>query len=270
MSAPYYQDDLVTLYCGDNRDILPRLGQYDACVTDPPYGETSLPWDRWPTGWPALVAAHTRSMWVWGSLRMFLRNGADLTGAGWRLSHDAIGEYEIDTMVWEKGNGSSNATDRLRRVHEIAAHWYQGPWRDIHHVVPRGPSTADTIEPIGKILRRRAAGIAHQGDSKPGHYVDDGLRLTRSVLKAKNMRGKAIHPTEKPVEVLTPLIEYATPPGGTVLDPFAGSCSTLHAARLLGRRAVGIEADEAMCEKAARRLMAAVDLLNPAERSTHA
>jgi site-specific DNA-methyltransferase (adenine-specific) len=68
------------------------------------------------------------------------------------------------------------------------------------------------------------------------------------------MRGKAIHATEKPVEILAPLIEYSVPPGGVVLDPFAGSGSTLLTARQLDRRAVGIEANEEYCERAAERL----------------
>jgi site-specific DNA-methyltransferase (adenine-specific) len=65
---------------------------------------------------------------------------------------------------------------------------------------------------------------------------------------------RAINETEKPTELLEPLISYACPPGGTVLDPFAGSCSTGVAARALGCKAVLIERREDQCEKAAKRL----------------
>jgi hypothetical protein len=61
-----------------------------------------------------------------------------------------------------------------------------------------------------------------------------------------------IHPTEKPVSLLSYLISKLAPT--SVLDPFAGSGSTLHAARDLGIPAVGIESDERYCEAIARRL----------------
>ncbi|MGH9291585.1 MAG: DNA methyltransferase [Acidimicrobiales bacterium] len=62
------------------------------------------------------------------------------------------------------------------------------------------------------------------------------------------------HRLAKPLQLTTTLVE-AAPSDSLVLDPFSGSGTTLVAAKQLGRRAVGIEIDEASCEVAARRLM---------------
>ncbi len=55
--------------------------------------------------------------------------------------------------------------------------------------------------------------------------------------------GNKLHPTEKPLSALLPLVETFSTQGGLVLDPFSGSGSTLHAAKVLGRRYLGIELD---------------------------
>ena len=66
--------------------------------------------------------------------------------------------------------------------------------------------------------------------------------------------GNKLHPTQKPLAVLLPLIETFSPQSGTVLDPFAGSGSTLMAAKSLGRAYIGIELDAKYHGLAKRRL----------------
>jgi DNA modification methylase len=60
--------------------------------------------------------------------------------------------------------------------------------------------------------------------------------------------GNGIHPTQKAVSVLKPLIESFSHPGDLVLDPFAGSGSTLLAAAQSGRRYLGIELEARYCQ----------------------
>lgn len=244
---PYFSDGTVTLYLGDMREVLPALAagglQADCIVTDPPYGETTLAWDRWPDGWPGVAAQASRSLWCFGSMRMFGEHWAEFGAAGWKFSQD---------IVWEKPNGSMFTADRFKRVHEAAAHWYRGDWAGICHETPRSEIAYRTK---GNSGTGRGPRTQHTGAIASRAWEDDGTRLMRSVITAASMwRRGAIHPTEKPSGILTPLIGYACPAGGTVLDPFAGSGSTLDTARLSGRRAVGIEAREEYAEKAARRL----------------
>ncbi len=239
MSTPYWQDETCALHLGDCREILPALGvAADCIVADPPYGETSLPWDRWPEGWLDAAALTARSLWCFGSLRMYLDHHDDF--AGWNLSQD---------VIWEKHSGSGFHKDRFRRVHEQPTHWYQGTWAGIYHEAPTTPDKT----PRAMRSKRRPTQTGHL---ERGAYesTDGGPRLVRSVIYMRSMHGRALEPTEKPVGLLDPLIRYACPPGGLVVDPFAGSGATLDAARCAGRRAIGIELREEAIEKAARRL----------------
>jgi site-specific DNA-methyltransferase (adenine-specific) len=252
--TPYYADELVTLYLGDCREIVPALGlTADAIVTDPPYASTSLQWDRWPEGWLDLAAAVASSMWCFGSLRMFMERAADFAAAGWSLPSQDVasvddGDVPAD-LLWEKHNGSGFQADRFRRVHETVAHFYRGPWSSVYReavYVPgarkREVRTKSRPEHMGHITRT------------PYTTSDGGPKLATSIMRVRSEHGRAIHPTQKPLDVLVPLIRYACPLCGVVGDLFAGSGATLVAARACGRASWGIEADEKTCERAARRL----------------
>lgn len=236
---PYFQNDSVTIYHGDCREVLESI-EADSVVTDPPYGETSLQWDRWQTGWMELL--QPASMWCFGSIRMFMEHAVEF--AAWRLSQD---------VIWKKHNGSNFHADRFRRIHEHALHFYRGKWDDIFKDVQTTPDA------VAKAVRRKER-PAHTGDIENSTYVsnDGGPRMRTSIIEARNCHGYAVHPTQKPVAVLGPLIEYSCIEGGTVLDPFMGSGSTLVAARDLGRKAIGIEVSEEFCEAAVSRLRQSV------------
>lgn len=88
--------------------------------------------------------------------------------------------------------------------------------------------------------------------------ADGGPRLQRSVIDVRSCHGYAEHPTQKPVEIISPLIEYSCPENGIVLDPFMGSGTTLVAAKRSGRKGIGIEIEERYCEIAANRLRQSV------------
>jgi len=63
----------------------------------------------------------------------------------------------------------------------------------------------------------------------------------RSVQYVRSEHGSAEHPTQKPIAIVQPLLAYACPPGGVVLDPFAGSGTTAICARRARQRAIVVE-----------------------------
>lgn len=88
--------------------------------------------------------------------------------------------------------------------------------------------------------------LAKGRPEKPAEPIDDVRRWQYT--------GNVRHPTEKAVSNLQPLIESFSHPDDLVLDPFAGSGSTLVAAVLAGRRYLGIELEQHFCDVARERL----------------
>jgi len=245
----------MTILCGDCRILMPARGPFDLILADPPYGDTSLAWDRRVEGWLPLARHALKaggSIWVFGSLRSFMATAGAFADAGLRLAQD---------VVWEKQNGSSFHADRFKRVHELAVQFYPAgtAWRDIYNDVQTTPdATPRTV--------RRKQRPPHTGHIDAGFYVseDGGPRLMRSVIYARNAHGRAIHPTEKPTGLLEILIRTSCPPGGLVGDWFAGSGAAGEACRLSGRRYLGCEIDAEMAERARVRISGVLPFIDGA------
>lgn len=229
---------------------------FDCILADPPYGETSLRWDSWPVGWvseAARVLKPTGSMWCFGSFRMFLERRDEFTAAGLVISHE---------VVWEKHNGSGLFNDRFRRVHELAVHFYKARtgWAGVY----RQPQ--HTNDAIARTVRKKGRPAQWIGATAETVYrsEDGGPRLMRSVIFCRSEHGRALHPTQKPVGIIAPLLAYACPPGGTVLDPFGGAGSTGIAARMFGVSATLIELNPEYVEIARQRIADDAPLLGGA------
>jgi len=99
--------------------------------------------------------------------------------------------------------------------------------------------------------RHECAYLLAKGEpQEPPHPIDD-------VIQWSGYTGNKLHPSQKPLPVLLPLIKAFCPPNGTLLDPFAGSGSVLVAARQLGRQFIGIEIDAEHHRTATTRLQEA-------------
>jgi site-specific DNA-methyltransferase (adenine-specific) len=246
-----YDDGMVTLYHADcmapdhaaEDYLLGLVGDVDAVITDPPYGDTALAWDRTPDpAWLGVAGQVTRQLWCFGSLRFHMEQAPHFKAEGWRYGQE---------IVWEKHNGSGFHADRFKRVHELAVHWYRGDWASLYKDVPL---TQVYGGERGKVLPRSADRTQHTGSIGEHVYEYTEERIQRSVIAVRSEHGRAVHPTQKPLGILRPLIQFSVPAGGVVLDPFAGSGSTLVAARDMGRRAIGIEVREEYIEAAIQRL----------------
>ena len=122
--------------------------------------------------------------------------------------------------------------------------WTEAGFRSVGQILWRKPYVSSTWHT--QCCHESAWLLVKGRPAKPKAPVHDVLDWVYS--------GNRFHPTEKAVDILTPLIRAYSLPGATVLDPFSGSGSTSVAAALCGRNSIGIELEERYCSYARRRL----------------
>ena len=219
MTAPYWRDDHVTLYLGDCREITEWLTA-DVLVTDPPYGVHHSP--RGTRGSNAPV--------IPGEVRTGRASDRE-------LGPEHVAMRDTALTLWGARPAVVFGSWRAPRPRRTQARLI---WDKIHPGLGGVGPWRPTDEEIYLLGWPNPRGAAHEARG--------------TVISCPAPRGadRANHPTPKPVGLMETLI--AACPPGVVADPFAGSGSTLVAARNLGRKAIGIEINERYAEAAAKRL----------------
>jgi site-specific DNA-methyltransferase (adenine-specific) len=258
--TPYYESDVATLYLGDCRDIAPKLDEVACAVTSPPYAEQrakqygGIPEADYPgftAEWMSAVPlAPTGSVIL--NIRSHLRDGAVSPYVlKTRLALHEEGWVECEELIWLKpgAGGPFGSNYRPRRTWESLL-WLSRSGRPWVDVKANGTQmTRDT--PRRKTLK----GVGDYIHSLPTKAKGTPTRCADVVEVAPRANaGAEDHPAPYPPALAEWCVRLIGPPGGVVLDPFAGSGSTLVAAVALGRPAIGIEKEERFCEIAARRL----------------
>lgn len=233
---PYYDQDGITIYCGDCRDVLPTL-QVDLVLTDPPYGVTQQEWD---------TIESVRDVIASAPLAVFT-TGERLLAA---LIQELPKQYR-HVWVWDRVNHNTdflNAARRPMRSHELVAVFSIEAQYTFEPIKRPGYHKVRQTQPVSN-------GNGTYGDKKPeqGYGTVRTELHPRSIIEIAGSKSNTqCHPTEKPVALYEYLIQSY--PAEITVDPYMGSGTTLVAARNCGRRCVGIEREEKYCEIAVRRL----------------
>lgn len=237
---PYYEDDAVTIYHGDTLHVLADLDDHvDGLITDPPYSSGG---------------AHR-------SDRMTATTTKYVQSSTLAVRHEFSGDNRDQRSYLAWVSLWMSAALRLANPGAVACVFTD--WRQL-------PITTDAVQAGGWVWR----GIAVwdktlKARPAPGIFTSQAEYIVWGTAGMFNPRplGRQIpgvlpvpapptatrqHISQKPEAVMAWACDVVAD-GGTVLDPFMGSGSTLVAAKATGRRAIGIEVEERYCEIAAKR-----------------
>jgi len=148
-------------------------------------------------------------------------------------------------LVWEKMNavGFLSANKMPMRSHE-----------NIYVFAKKGATyyrkdiTGDFPQNYAKRSQgQKVYGVIPMPDVVPNN---EGRRCVKSVITIANKKGRGNHPTQKPADLYQWLIERYSKEGDTILDPTAGSFTSVFTAEKLKRKGIGIEKDEGFYNKA--------------------
>ena len=268
----------LTLRHGDCLEIMKSIPDksVDLIICDLPYGCLTAPRASKGPGWrkvesetgkkaPVERMSKDTCAWdikiplkpFWEQIRRIRRNDHSptihfcTTKFGYELIQSNPDEFRYD-LVWDKQRGVSflSANKMPMRSHEMI------------YVFSKAGAFYNRKDIEGEFKKASGGGgVSTQYGANRENWRKDntGKRCVLSVIQNGTSAKKGGHPTEKPCDLYRFLIDRYCPPGGTVLDPTAGSFNSVFTAYEMDRSAIGIEKDDKFYKKAEERM----DKLNP-------
>ena len=216
---PYYQDDSVTIYNADCREVLPTLDKVDLVLTDPPYG----------------IGLGTHSDATEN------RQGVGLKKQSYETYDDT--HENLKSIVIPAVRTALNISTR-GMVFAADTMMWDFPRPDAVTAVYMPSGQGRTCWGFNNLSHLMLYGIA----------PDLNLGAKNTALRSTAHAEPSEHPCPKPLLWMRWAVALGSRTNDTILDPFMGSGTTLRAAKDLGRKAIGIEIEERYCEIAANRM----------------
>ena len=264
---------------GDCLEVMRDLSDnsVDCFICDLPYGQLATPRASLGPGWrkvkeeggiPELVREEpSHCEWdvkidlaaFWTQVKRLARNDKTpiLMFCNTKFGIDLINSnpswFRYD-LVWDKGRGVSFllANKMPMKSHEMIYVFAKKSSFYRRVDIPTDKPNWVKDRSKEKHENSRQYGTPHSA-TRTIESGKDGLRCALSVIQVISSLRSGKHPTEKPLALYKWLLERFCPPGGTVLDPTAGSFNAIIAAEELGMEGIGIEKDEGFFEKAVKK-----------------
>ena len=229
---PYYEKDGIVLYHGDCREVLAGLDRVDHVITDPPYEAEAHTKGRRGNLSPKRAHCPTQIA-DFRPLGFDAMTAADRAIVGASMGRLANGWILVFCQV------------------EAAHLWAEAckPARYLRTQIWVKPDGCPQFTGDRPGMGYESIVTCWAGPKRP-HWNGGGRHGVYTHMTVKGSE----HQTPKPEPLMRELVHLFTDPGDLVLDPFAGSGTTLRACKDLGRRCIGVERNERYCEITARRL----------------
>lgn len=256
---PYYSDEKagITIYHGNNVDIIPLLQGVDMVLTSPPYGNL-----RDYGGYVFDFQSTAKALYSnlkEGSVLVWVVNDESIDGSesgeSFRqaLFFKEIGFNLWDTMIYLKDSSAFPSLVRYSQVFEYMFILCKGSPRVFNAIKDRRNIHRLST---GSTNRRKDGSVIPSGTVEMDEY---GIRhnvwkYSPGYMKSSKDDCAFEHPAIFPEKLASDHILSWSNPGDLILDCFMGAATTLRVAKDLGRRDIGIEIEEKYCEIAAKRL----------------